>query len=233
MDWALTRAGRLRAAGDRVFHLAYDGSMLRRHLDAPVDTWLRSLGIAPSAIVCWFAGTLGRTYNINTAVSAARILHQNGDRRFHFVFSGKGDQEETLRRTAVDLPNVTFTGWIDEPKLAALMRTAVVGLAAYDKAAPQGLPNKIGEYSCGGLAIVSSLRGEAERLLARYHAGVHYDADDPQALVACLQRIGNDPELLARLRRNSTRLFEEEFDAEKVYRRMADYLTTCAPACLS
>src|SRR5207248_3326063 len=126
------------------------------------------------------------------------------------------------------LASVIFTGWVDERKLAVLMRRADIGLAAYRDNAPQGLPNKLGEYAAGGLAILSSLSGETARLIAEYQCGFTYEGDNPREIVARLQQWATAPCRLKDARRNSRRLFREQFDGNAIYNTIAEYLIEIA-----
>lgn len=42
-----------------------------------------------------------------------------------------------------------------------------MGLAAYARGAPQGVPNKVIEYMAAGLAVVTSLSGETREIIDR------------------------------------------------------------------
>ena len=124
--------------------------------------------------------------------------------------------------------NVKFTGLLSARRLAAVFEKADVGLAAYSPNAPQGIPNKIIEYSCAGLAIISSLEGECERLLSESGIGVSYKACDSKALVSALSKWDADRTHLAGSRTRSRALYEERFSAEKVFSAMAGHVETIA-----
>ena len=68
-------------------------------------------------------------------------------------------------KLAIGLQNVVFTGWVNKHELKYLSDIADIGLMAYSKGAPQGLPNKIFEYMSSGIPILSSLQGETEDFL--------------------------------------------------------------------
>lgn len=228
LNWGLRKAGRARRPMDRVFTLGYDGESSAAEPDLSTRAWFESLKLRENDLVCSFLGTFGRTYCVATIIESARNLHEAGERNYHFLLSGRGDEEPAMRERARGLPNVSFTGWLSKNQIAALMRRADVGLAAYAADAPQGLPNKIGEYACGGLAIVSSLGGEGAELLRRYDSALQFRPDRPDELVAALRILAGDPARLRTLRSNSRRLYVEHFDARSIYTSMAEHLEACA-----
>ena len=107
---------------------------------------------------------------------------------------------------------------------------ARLGLAAYARHAPQGLPNKLFEYLSAGLPVVSSLRGETERFLSDSACGVTYPAGDAPALAALLQRLASDDTARREMGRRALALYDAEFSAQQVYGRLADHLERLTPA---
>ena len=148
-----------------------------RHAPQGLEVF-RSFGVKSDCIVCLFAGTLGRTYDLAPVLECATGLARNTRSRFHFVICGDGERAREWRKRAADLPNMTFTGWLEQDAMRAALAAADIGLAAYAQAAPQGLPNKVIEYLAAGLPVISSLRGETERLLSEDTCGITYLAAD-------------------------------------------------------
>jgi glycosyltransferase involved in cell wall biosynthesis len=143
---------------------------------------------------------------------------------FHFVICGDGERAAEWRERAANLPNMSFTGWLAQDDMRAALAGADLGLAAYANQAPQGLPNKIIEYLAAGLPVLSSLKGEAEQLLARESCGVTYEADNATSLHSALLLFAS-PDTRATHARNARRAFETDFQAETVYAALATFLT--------
>jgi glycosyltransferase involved in cell wall biosynthesis len=71
LEWGLAGAGRAGRPPDRVYPLAYD---LPEQLDSARAAGLemfRRLGVKSDCIVCLFAGTLGRTYDLSPVLECA------------------------------------------------------------------------------------------------------------------------------------------------------------------
>jgi glycosyltransferase involved in cell wall biosynthesis len=108
----------------------------------------------------------------------------------------------------------------------ALMQLASVGLAPY-ASSPSfivSVPNKAIEYLCGGLPVVSSLKGSLAELLATHRCGVTYENGNAQELAALLTDLRAHPDKLAEMSQNARSLHESRFKAETVYQDMVDHL---------
>lgn len=221
LDWGLRVAARSVRPGDAVFPLGYEPSEADEQDHQVVA---RLLQLRDDQLVVVFAGSFGRTYDLATVIEAARILHASGCTRLHFVLCGTGERQGELLQLAGSLPNVVFTGLLSARKLAAVLGRAAIGLAAYAVDAPQGIPNKIVEYSCAGLAIVSSLSGEAQALIAGSACGLSYVAGDPDGLASHLRDLTSDAVGLERMRSNALGLYRSRFCATDVYEAMANHV---------
>jgi glycosyltransferase involved in cell wall biosynthesis len=227
LDWGIERAGRAAHAGDRVFPLAYSLPGRTDAARAAGREWLAAHGVGDASVVCVFAGTLGRTYDLAPVLQAASALGSVEGSPFRFVICGDGERAAEWRLKARGLSNVAFTGWLDQARMRDALMGADIGLAAYAPAAPQGLPNKVIEYMAAGLPVVSSLDGETAELLERHECGVSYAAGDGGALRDALERLAA-PELRERLARNARREFQAGFEAETIYPQLASYLENAA-----
>jgi len=99
-----------------------------------------------------------------------------------------------------------------------------VGLACYAAGALQSVPNKVAEYLSAGLAVVSSLRGEFQTMLAQGRFGVDYTPGDAAMLASVLVSLRDDPGRLGELRSNAERFFARQFRVSVIYPEMVRYL---------
>lgn len=226
-DWALRHAGRPGRAADGVFPLGYQAPVVAPDARERAGDDLRAMGVDPAKTICWFVGQLGRVYDVATVIEGARALWQRGRADVQLVISGDGDNAAALRARARDLPNVVFTGWVNTAQIAWLMAVAGVGLAAV-RPVGEALPNKLFEYLSAGLPVLSSLRGEAEGLLARHGCGVTYPPGDVAAFVEAVERLAGDIALRETMGRNATALYAAGYSSEAVYGRMAAHLEAVA-----
>lgn len=221
LDWALKYAGRRAAALDRVFPLAYQRTT---PTSADLHFSEKLLGQSAKTQIAVFAGSFGRTYDLGTVIEAARILESNGGSNIRFVLCGTGERESEWRRSASGVSSVIFTGLLAAGQLAAVMEKASIGLAAYAKGAPQGIPNKLVEYAAYGLPVVSSLSGEAKQLIESNRIGVSYSAGDPCGLAARLRELEASPASVSAMATRARSLYDSNFGASAVVSDMAAYL---------
>lgn len=224
LQWGLSYAGRKRSINDAVFPLCYKKPIFPDNQLKDAKLVLKNIGVDSSKIICWFVGTFGKTYNLSTVIDAARQLDKQGINNVQFVLSGDGENYSKWFKQAEGLSNVVFTGWVDFSQIAYLMRVTDIGLAAYAEGAPQGLPNKIYEYLCAGVPVLSSLQGETEALLSSNRCGLTYNAGDAEDFLEKLFILINDKDLRKKMGSNSAYLFKSCYSTDEVYARMVNFL---------
>ena len=226
VEWGLTYAGRERTALDRDFPLAYpEPKLSEADLSRAIGRW-GARGVTKDKFVVFFVGTGARVFvEMETVIGAARIL-SGQERGFLFVLCGTGDLFDHCRRLAVDCPNVMFPGWIGAADIWALMQLASVGLVPYSSSPSfiVSIPNKAIEYLCGGLPVVSSLKGTLAELLSAHRCGITYENGDAQGLATLLVNLSDNRGKLVEMSKNARALYESQFKAETVYQSMVDHL---------
>lgn len=231
VDWGLGFAGRPAGAFDRDFPLGYSQTPpSEEEREAALAFW-RARGLAPGdgRFVACFFGTIGRHFEMECVIRAARLLRESG-RDARFVLCGDGPDLEKCRALAGDCPNVLFPGWIDAAQIWTLMRQSTVGLAPYVNSDNflRNLPNKPIEYLSAGLPILTSLRGVLGELIADEDCGLAYDALDAGGLARRCTELMQSPDRLATMSRRADAVFEQRFVAEAVYADMRDHLLAIA-----
>jgi colanic acid/amylovoran biosynthesis glycosyltransferase len=181
----------------------------------------------PGSFVACFVGTIGRQFDLDVALDAARILAGRGRNHIRFVLCGAGDRLEYYRRRASDVSSVCFPGLIDAAQIHVLLRRASVGLdplqERFDFLAT--VNNKAIEYLSAGLPVISSpLRGVLFELLQAAGCGASYPSGDAHALAAVLERLSDGPDELRRMATRAHATFTERFRAEVVYSDFLDHL---------
>ena len=165
-----------------------------------------------------YIGNMGCTYKLEPIFDALGKLSN-----VTLDLAGKGSQEDALKGKCRALGldgRVTFHGQLDQEEMNALLRSCDVGIVPMQGESCVGVPYKFADYAAAGLAILSSLEGESAELLARYQAGLLYQANDADSFVSKVKEL--IPQL-ATMRAGARRLAETEFDARQIYR---DYVNT-------
>ena len=227
LDWGLKYAGRAKTDYDCIFPLGYKNSRAVSIDQDRIAEEMADIGVDTSRVTFLFIGSFGRTYDLSVVIEAARRLEHEHCDRIQFVLCGDGERYTEWKEQARGLSSIIFTGWINREQVSYLLSISNVGLAAYAKGAPQGLPNKFFEYMSAGLAILSSLNGEGEQLIEKAQCGYTYSAGDVENLVNGV-RILLDDDYRKKMAKSSLATFEENYRAEKVYGEMSRYLERIA-----
>jgi glycosyltransferase involved in cell wall biosynthesis len=231
VEWGLRYAGRPPGPFDRDFPHGYKAEPPSAQAVAEADRMWEGHGISKAVFVACFFGAIGRQFELDTVIRAARRLHDAGT-PVRFVLCGDGDRLAHYREAAGDLPNVLLPGWVDHAAIWSLMRRASAGLAPYicERSFTESIPNKAIEYLSAGLPVVSSLPGVLQALLSGYNCGLTYGNGDDAALAGALVSLRDSAELRAQLSKNAYSVFQSRFVAENVYRSFAEHLQTIVHA---
>lgn len=223
LNWGLMQAERAHSPHDHVFPLAYPATVPAQPEQEAAEAFWQTLGIGtdPSQFIAVFAGTVGRQFEFEPVVDAARQL-----RDVRFVICGTGDRLQHVQSLARDVPNVIFTGWVGAAEIWTLLRHAHAGLAPYhsEESFTASLPNKSLEYLSAGLPVISSLSGALEQLLASECCGITYPNKDARSLAAAIRRLQDEPDLRKKMSQSASHVYSTRFRADAVYGRLVEAL---------
>ncbi len=229
LEWTRPYLSRPFTNRDAVFPLGYPAPSPSTLGEAKSNApgFRAKLGIGPSDVVITFLGQFATSYDVETIVSAARLLENQRDLPpFKIVLAGDGDKARALRRAAEGLRTVIFTGWLNAQDAVALLQTSHVALAAYARLAAQSLPYKPFEYMAFSLPIINSLPGELRELVITTEIGANYEAGSAESLASALIPFIRDSELRTAAGRRSHQLHQTKYDANSVYSKMAGFVTS-------
>lgn len=228
VDWGVSYAGRTRSYLDKEFVLGYSTQQYSKEIMDEARQFWSKMGLDnPVKLRVCFFGSLSWTMaeEMLTVIEAAKCLYMQGD-SIQFVICGSGEKLEAYKKAAQGYDNIIFPGWVDAPKIRALMEASSVGLLPYCSRTDfiKSIPNKVAEYLSAGLPVVSSLKGVTEELLAANDCGVTYLNGDASSLVQLLKGLVSDKTLVEKMAHNATTLFTHSFDAKRVYDDMVTHL---------
>lgn len=228
LDFGLRHARRARSRLDTIIPFGYRSQPPPTERLQEADQYWDVLGVPrqPQGILAVCFSTISRQGDFETVVEAASRLNASGS-PVSFIICGTGDRLDYYRQKAAGLQNINFPGWADAARIYTLMRRASVGIDPlpdrYDFLAT--INNKAIEYMSAGLPVISSPnRGMLCDLLRDNKCGLSYATGDAEGLAAALVRLNDDRPGLAEMSKNAARLFEQTFQAERVYGAMLAYL---------
>ena len=227
LEWGLKMAGRPQNDLDRVVSMSYsDGTPSLDEIASANAMWDRmEVNQHGDEFVACFFGTVGRQFDLETVIAAARSL-ESGPRKFNFVLCGDGDKLENYRNMSSGCSNIAFPGWMGSAEIWTLMRRSAVGLAPYRESDNfrSNLPNKPVEYLSAGLPIISCAEGETQRILEVNECGLSYAPGNADQLAERLIQLYDDRDLLRRYSQNANALFSREYVAEEQYADLLKHL---------
>jgi glycosyltransferase involved in cell wall biosynthesis len=188
----------------------------------------RELGWDGKVVAVW-AGSHNPMNGLDVVVEAARLL---ADRPSVLVaFIGDGSLKQQLIEQARGLPNVVFYDPVPKTDIGDFLRAADIGLVHSRRfdAFTGARPNKLFEYMAAGLPIVSTVPGEAWRLIEEAGAGIFAEWEAPQALAAAIQTLADAPERRLELGRCGHRYVRRAHDRQEHVAKLAAVLDAVAP----
>ncbi|MDE3004281.1 MAG: glycosyltransferase family 4 protein [Gemmatimonadota bacterium] len=169
-----------------------------------------------------YLGTMGLAHGLEVLLEAASLLAEED---VQFEITGDGAARDWLISFAEvrELTNVTFhdpIGREQVPDRLQAFHAAVIPLRA-TKTFTEVIPSKIFETAAAGVPILLGVRGEAQRLVERYRAGIAFEPENPQELAAAIRRLKLDPSLSRRLAEGGAEL-ARDFDRRVLARTMLE-----------
>lgn len=146
----------------------------------------RPAGVPDDAQLLVYAGTHGPANDLETVLRAMHGLATR-DANVHLVLVGDGPAKPGLERTAgeLGLDNVTFLDPVPKSQIPSLLKGCDVGvmpLADVELFRRAVSPNKLFDYLCAGLRVVSNVPGVVEDMVTSSASGVSCGPGDPAAL---------------------------------------------------
>lgn len=224
IDYGLQFAERVQNENDFLFPHGYTLQEFDSDTMKTSFEWLKNNGVSLDhpLTICFF-GTIGKYFNIETVIEAIKKV--KNEFPVQLIVGGDGSHLNTLKKLADGMENVHFVGWIDSPKIKAVMEISKIGIAPYKSGTVMSLPNKPFEYMAGKLAIVSSIQTELKGYLAQYNAGFTYDSDNADELCQIFRKLSNNKNLLAEMSKNAHELYLQKFSTEVIFSKASQHLS--------
>ncbi len=176
--------------------------------------------------VAGYIGTHGMAHGLETILDAASILQATpGGERFRFLLIGDGASKEKLKATSrtLGLHNVQFIDTVSKDQIArywSLLDTSIIHLRKNDLFKTV-IPSKLFECMAMGIPVLHGVEGESAQIVADEAVGLTFEPEDPQALVAAMQRLSDDDALRSSLS-EAGRRGASHYDRKALARQMLE-----------
>lgn len=150
---------------------------------------LSELGLKDKIIVSYI-GTLGMAHKLDFILRAAKKV-TNPD--IHFLFIGGGAEKENLikLKKELNLNNVSILSSIPREEVREYIASTDIALVNLKKSNLflGALPSKIFENAAMGKPILLGLKGEAERVIDKYGAGLSFEPENEEDFLEKLEEL--------------------------------------------
>jgi glycosyltransferase involved in cell wall biosynthesis len=216
LNWGLKYAGRSKTTRDRVFYIGHRKTLYNKN-----DEQCDLLEHIQSKFVVTFLGTITKNNNPNILIDAAERLREES--QIVFVIAGDGELFAELKERVSSLPNVIMTGWLSPKEMDCLLRNSHVGICS-TPILRDAFPNKAFAYLSAGLPVIMPFRGDLKELAEKHQFGFYYNPNDVNLLLSHIKRLFKDKSLHKTMSDNSKRIFDDLFNASKIYLDFAKHI---------
>jgi len=216
LDWGLKYANRKKRETDRVFYLGAKKVLnIKNVLNSELQSKLQN------KFVISYISAFSNIYNPEILIDCAKKLKNN--KNIIFVLAGDGPLYKYIKEKASNLANVVMLGWLNQNEISSILQYSKIGIIPTPFLI-EAFPNKVFTYLSSGLPIISSLQGELKSIIEKYQIGFYYPPNDVEVFVNCILKLYNNPQLYKKMSENAKRIFDEMFDADKIYEEYADHI---------
>lgn len=168
-------------------------------------------------IIATYIGTMAGSYDLETIVRASTLCHD----QVEIQFIGTGPHEERLKKLNSELGGyVRFNGVMPYDQAMEKLKYSDIAINPIRSTAQQSITNKLSDYFCSGLPILSCQENlEVQKLLA-VGGGMHYKSGNPDDLAQKLILLANNRAELNRMSAINKKIAKECFLRESSYRKI-------------
>jgi glycosyltransferase involved in cell wall biosynthesis len=170
-----------------------------------------------------YIGNFGYMNDLETVVRAAAICVK---RNIKFVLIGDGPIYSSVRGISerLGLTNVDFLGRIPFESAIPILSQSDLGLVAHTANFPPNTVNKIFDYLCLGLPVVSSLRGIFQKDLAKFNLGLQYEAGNAESLANAICHLDKNRDILHEMAKEGLEYARKNMDGKTTYKQYVDFI---------
>jgi glycosyltransferase involved in cell wall biosynthesis len=145
-----------------------------------------------------------------------------------FVFVGEGAEKDRLKALAADwhLTNVRFFDQQPREQIARFYAACNLGLVTLRSSElfQEVLPSKLFEYLAMERPVLSTVDGEARRLIEEAQGGEYVPPDDVEQMAEAIRRLSQNPAQLVEMGRCGRRFVLEHFNRQALADRYLELL---------
>jgi glycosyltransferase involved in cell wall biosynthesis len=201
-----------------------NGANLKLFTPAPKnDKLLKELGLT-GKFIFGFIGTIGMAHKLDFIIKSAQRIN---DPDIHFLFIGAGAEKKNLDTMVEEgqIKNVTILGMIPKnsvPDYLSIIDCTLINLKR-SETFKTVIPSKIFESAAMGKPILLGVDGEARSIVEGYSAGLFFEPENEDDLIAKIKVLKSDKSLYHKLKNGGLTL-ALEFDRIKLAKAMIEII---------
>ncbi|MDD5625831.1 MAG: glycosyltransferase family 4 protein [Patescibacteria group bacterium] len=217
LEWGLKKSGRQQDWQDKVFYLGYKKNIESEYIPDKIS---KITDVLKNKFVITFIGTLGNTNDPSILFDCAKKISQKD---IQFVIAGGGNLFEAIKTRATQYSNFLILDWLKQDEMDALLKYSHLGLCPITRIR-NVFPNKTFAYFSAGLPVLSAYQGDLKKIIKERQIGCYYPPNDADELSNCIKTLYNNRDLYEKMRQNAREVFDEMFDADKIYTKYAEHI---------
>ena len=159
-------------------------------------------------IIATYIGTMAGSYDLETVVKAAALCHEF----VQIQFIGTGPHEQNLKTLNTEHGNyIRFLGSLTYDNAMKILISSDIAINPIKATSQQTITNKLSDYFCCGLPIISCQESEEVKELLALGGGVQYCANNAADLAKQLIRLSQDRETLEKMSLVNQNIAKERF----------------------
>lgn len=216
LNWGLEKGNRTKNKMDRYFYIGYNKP-------TNIDVLEEYKEIDKSKFNISFLATINNQFDYEKIAQLARNLEEK-DKNIIINICGDGPQMNELKEQIKGLNNIKLHGWLRKDELSYILKNSQIGLAPYKNTFDfqMSVSNKFAEYIAYNLPIALTSGGYMKSLLEEYNCGI--STPDMDRMCDYIVELKNDRKKYDLISNNAKKLYEENFQAKKIYKDLVDYL---------
>ncbi len=219
LSWACSFSNRKLTIIDKVFPLSAIPNYSNQASNIDILKFWNSFGVKKNKLTrFYFIGSFSNVFDFKSIRKVAEIA-KNNKLPFQFVLCGNGEKFNEVKDDFALLENVIFPGWINHSQMIFLANISHAALAPYLNHSDflMSIPNKVIDYLSFGSPIISPLKGEVRKIIAKHHVGLSYKEFDECSLLMSLKKIHENKNKQKTMSRNARNLYLKNYNGEKIY----------------
>lgn len=215
VDWGIKKGRREKTKNDKSFFIGY------KKEDRIEKLKNKEINLDKNKFNISFFATINNQFNYELVIRIAKKLEKT---KANFIICGLGPQLDYFKELAKDSSNIQFLGWQDKDNLNYVLKSSKIGLAPYKDTFDfqMSVSNKYSEYLSYGLPIVITSSGYMKEITEKYNVGI--SSGDAGEISEYIIKLMNDDIKYNKVSNNSKELFENKFNANKIYKDLVKHL---------